>query len=69
MINQLVSDNYWNELLLIASKTIFKLILGPSKIKYLPLMSWMKERQFLIAVHFIFPVMLLLTQRSALFPS
>ena len=66
MKNGLVSENSRNDLPLIASIIIFQLILGPRKILYLSLMMLMAERQFILAVKFIFPVMLLVTQRSAL---
>ena len=54
MKNQLVSENYRNEFLLIASTIIFQLILGTWKITYLPLMRLRKEIQFILVVHLIF---------------
>ena len=69
MKNKLVSNNYQNDLLLIVLKILFQLILGPQKRTYLPLMRYMKDKQFLLDMHFIFPVLILLSYRSALFPT
>ena len=65
--NQFVSYNYRNDLLLIALTNPFELILGPQKRTYLPLMRSMKDRKLLLDVHFIFTVLFLIPQRSALF--
>ena len=67
MTNWLVLDNSQNDLLFIASIIKFQLILLPQKITYLSLINLIMERQFILAVHFIFPVLLLVPQRSALF--
>ena len=69
MTNLLISENSRNDLLLIASTILFRLILGPRKRTYPPLMRLVKGRQFILAMHFIFTNMLLLPQRSALFPT
>ena len=50
MTNRLVSDNYRNDLLKIASKILFHLIEVPQKRTYLPLIISMMEIQFLLAV-------------------
>ena len=47
----------------------FQMMLGPRKRTYITLISSIKERQFLISVHLVFPVLILLPQRSALFPT
>ena len=69
MKNWLVSESSWNDLLNIASTILFHLIEGPQKMIYLPLMRSMMEIQFLLAVHFIFLVIFLPPQQSALFPT
>ena len=69
MTNLSVSDNSQNYLLNISSTIIFHLIEGPQQTTYLPLMSFMMEIKFLLAVHLIFPVLSLPLQRSALFPT
>ena len=67
MANKLVSENSPKDLLLIASTIPFQMILGPRKRTYLRLIKLMKERHFLLALHFVFIVLLLLSQRSELF--
>ena len=67
MKNKLLSENYWSDLLLIASTILFQLILVTCQITYVPLMRLMKEIQFLLAVHFIFTFLILLPQRSEIF--
>ena len=63
----LVSENYRNDLLKIASKIHFHLIEGPQQRAYPPLMRSMMEIQFLLAVQFIFPVVFLPTHCPSLF--
>ena len=46
LINLLVSENSWSNLLYIASKILFQMILRPRQRTYIPLMSLMKERHF-----------------------
>ena len=69
MTNWSVSENYCNDLLEIASTILFHLIEGSKQITYLPLMKSMMEIHFLLAVHFIFLVVFLPPQQSALFPT
>ena len=52
---------------MIASIIIFQLILGPWQRTHLSLTSSMTERQFLPTMHFIFPVLILVPQRSEIF--
>ena len=63
----LISDNSQKKFLSIVSMIIFQLIPGLWKITHLSLMRSMTDRQFLISVPFVFPVLLLVTQRSELF--
>ena len=44
-----------------------QLILGPRQITYLPSMRSMKDKQFLLVMHFIFPVVFIPPQRPELF--
>ena len=67
MKNWSASENSWNNLLYIASTILFQLVLVILQRTHLPLMRPMKERQFILSVHFIFPVLILLPQRLALF--
>ena len=67
MANLSVSKNPWNNLIKIASTILLNLILGPWERTYLPFMRPMTERQFILAVHFIFPVVFLPRQRTELF--
>ena len=67
MTNWLLSDNYWNHFLLIAPIILLKIIPGlwgeicPSLIRL------MIERQFLLSVSFISPVLYLVPHRAKLF--
>ena len=69
MKNKLISENSWNGLILIASTIIFQLIMGLQQITHFSLMGSMMNIQFLLARPFIFPFLLLVTHRSALFPT
>ena len=50
----LASDNYWNDLILVASMILLQLILGIQQKIYLYLMSSIMERQLIIAIPFIY---------------
>ena len=63
--NWLVSENYWNGLLLIDS--IILLQIPPRLQKDLSLVNVMMEIKFLLIVTFIFPVKILVPHREAIF--
>ena len=63
------SENSWNDVLYIYPTIIFHLIFGPRKIAYLPSVRSMKERQFILFVHFIFPVLFILPHRPEISPT
>ena len=67
MKHLLVSDNYLNNLLIFDPMILLHLKQGLWKELYLSLISLIMERQFLIAVPFIFPFSSLVKHWAALF--